>query len=40
MGEKVARGQVPLKILFIDLNVMLSQQMDSLSAGRFILETA
>jgi hypothetical protein len=39
-GEKVAQGQVPLKILFIDLNVMLSPKMDNLSAGRFTLETA
>jgi hypothetical protein len=38
--EKVAQGQVPLKILFIDLNVMLSLKMDNLSAGRFILKTA
>jgi hypothetical protein len=40
MGEKVARGQVPLKILCIGLDVTLSQQMESLSAGRFTLETA
>ena len=39
-GEKVAVGQVQLRIPSIDLNVMLSWEMDDLSAGRFTLETA
>jgi hypothetical protein len=38
--KKVAQGQVPLKTLFIDLNAMLSPEMDDLSPGRFTRKMA